>query len=63
MSFNPTSKILTVKPGPIDIGTFILEVSVKTIYDGMAPSLKVKLHVLKIYRLEIGSGAIIDQNY
>ena len=62
MIFDATSKNLTVTPGPNDYGTFIIDVSVKTIYDGMAPSLKVNSHVLTIYRIEIGSGAITNQN-
>ena len=61
MSFNATTKILTVTPGPTDFGTFILDVSVKTIYDGMAPSLKVNSYVLTIYKPEIGSGTIPNQ--
>ena len=61
MSFNATTKILMVTPGPTDFGTFILDVSVKTIYDGMAPSLKVNSHVLTIYKTEIGSGTIQNQ--
>jgi hypothetical protein len=60
MSFNETSKILTVTPGPINFGTYILDVSVKTIYDGMTPSLKLNSHLLTIYRTEIGSGTVAN---
>ena len=63
MSYNAITKTLTVTPGPTDFGTFILDVSVSTIYDGMAPSLKVNSHVLTIYRTEIGSGTIANQTY
>ena len=61
MSFNASLKILTVNLGPNDNGTFILDVSVKTIYDGMAPSLKVNSHLLTIYKIQIGLGTITDQ--
>jgi hypothetical protein len=38
MDFNLQTNILTVTPGPTDIGTFNLDFSVKTLFDGMAPS-------------------------
>jgi hypothetical protein len=38
MSFDHTQKILAVNPGKTDIGTFILDFSINSIYDGMAPS-------------------------
>ena len=63
MSFNATTKILTVTPGPNDFGTFILNVSVKTIYDGMARQSLTITKVLTIYRTEIGSGTVANQNY
>jgi hypothetical protein len=63
MSFNAQTNFLTVTPVTTDFGTFNLDVSVKTIYDGMAPSVKINSYLLTIYRLEIGSGAILDQSY
>jgi hypothetical protein len=38
MSFNTANNVLTVTPGPTNFGTFILDFTVKTIYDGMAAS-------------------------
>ena len=38
MSFNAATNNLTVNPGPNDFGTFTLDFTVKTKYDGMAPS-------------------------
>ena len=64
MSFNAATNILTVTPGPTDFGTYTLDFSVKTVFDGMAPSQNYTLtKVLKIYKLNIGSGTILDQTY
>ena len=58
MNFDATAKILTVTPGTADHGSYTLSISYLTIFDGMAPSLKLKSYGLSIYRLEIGSGTI-----
>ena len=54
MSYNTTTKNLTVTPGAADIGSYTLEISYSTIFDGMAPSAKVQSFVFVVYTLEIG---------
>ena len=54
MSYNTTTKNLTVMPGAADIGSYTLEISYSTIFDGMAPSAKVQSFVFVVYTLEIG---------
>jgi stringent starvation protein B len=50
-----------MSPGVADLGLYTIEVTYTSDFDGMTTSsLKVKLHVLKIYRTEIGSGMILN---
>jgi hypothetical protein len=59
MSFNAVTNALTVNPALSDIGTFTLDFTVKTVYDGMAPSQSAtNSKVLTI--LHPCSAAIID---
>ena len=63
MSYNQAAKSLIVTPGVADVGSYTLEISYSTIFDGLAPSLKSQSLIFKVYRLEIGSGTIFDQTY
>ena len=63
MIYNAATKSLTVTPGAADFGSYALEISYSTIFDGLAPSLKSQSFVFIIYKLEIGSGTILDQTY
>ena len=62
MSFDAVTKNLTVNPGLGDFGSYILDVSFSSDYDGFDPStlVKTKSHAITIYRLEIGSGKITN---
>ena len=62
MNFDAVTKTLTVNPGIADIGSYTLDVSYTSDYDGMSASSKLKSHVVTIYRVEIGSGTITNQS-
>ena len=60
MSFDASTKILTVSPGALDFGSYTLNVSYSTTFDGLAPGSKVYSPIFTIYRLEIGAGTITN---
>jgi hypothetical protein len=51
MSFNETTKNLNLNPEEVDLGTYTLEITYTSDYDGLDPStlVKMKSHTITIY--------------